>query len=111
MFGCCAYQGAAARGGMAWAVVDRTARPPRLKEVLRRDEKAQAKEIVECMDVFREEGVEAAFLFAFESYSYPYSPDPPYDLDLAAYGVVRCLPDGSWRPKEAFHAYAAWPHS
>ncbi|GLW22416.1 hypothetical protein DI270_034435 [Microbispora triticiradicis] len=53
--------------------------------------------------------MDTAFLFTYASYSYPHHSDPVHDLDLAAYGVVRCLPDGSREPKEAFHAYAAWP--
>ncbi|GII54051.1 hypothetical protein Pth03_24400 [Planotetraspora thailandica] len=108
-FGCCTYRGAAARGGMGWAVVDRTATPPRLKERLVRDEEGQAAEVTGLMDVFAAEGADVAFLFTFASYSYPHSPDPALDLDLAAYGIVSCLPDGSWRPKKAFHAFAAWP--
>lgn len=108
-FGCCSYAGAAARGATGWTVVDRTVTPPRLREPLVRAEHEQAAEIVALMDLFAEEGVDTAFLFTFASYTYPHSPDPAHDLDLAAYGVVRCLPDGSWEPKEAFHAYAAWP--
>ncbi|MEU8195987.1 hypothetical protein AB0C10_19590 [Microbispora amethystogenes] len=108
-FGCCTYRGAAARGATAWNVVDRAAEPARLREPLVRDEHEQAAEITGLLDVFAEEGVDTAFLFTFASYSYPHRPDPAHDLDLAAYGVVRCLPDGSWEPKEAFQAYAAWP--
>ena len=27
-YGCCGYAGAAGRGGMGWAIIDRAARPP-----------------------------------------------------------------------------------
>src|SRR5436305_9421568 len=40
-FGCCTYRGAPDRGALGWAIVDRTARPPRLTEEVVRDEQVQ----------------------------------------------------------------------
>jgi len=58
------------------------------------------------LTVFEDEGVSGAFLFTFASWTYPHRPDPSYDLDLAAYGVVACDADGDWRPKQAFDVIA-----
>lgn len=109
-FGCCTYRGAAGKGATGWAIVDREAVPPALKGEYVRDEAEQAAYLTESMDVYAAQGVESAFVFTFASYSYP------HDLDLAAYGIVRVLregtgetyPDLPWEPKEAFHAVAAW---
>ncbi len=115
-FGCCTYRGAAAKGALGWAVVDRKATPPAVRPGLVRDEHEQAAYLRDLLGVFAEAGVETAFAFTFASYSYPRDPDPRHDLDLAAYGLVSCYrdrkgatyPDMSWEPKEAFHAYASW---
>ena len=115
-FGSCTYRGAASKGAMGWAVVDRTARPPALRAELTRDEKEQAGYLTDLLGIFADAGVDTAFAFTFASYSYPYDPDPHHDLDLAAYGLVTCYrdrhgttyPDMAWEPKQAFHAYARW---
>ena len=117
-FGCCTYQGAGDRGSMGWAVVNRDSTPPSLKEDLLRNEHEQAAYINDLLDVFSEEGIDTAFAFTFASYSYPHSPDPRLDLDLAAYGLVSCFRDGTgttypdmkWEPKEAFYTFASWSH-
>jgi hypothetical protein len=115
-FGCCTYRGAADQGGMGWAIIDRDAEPARLKGEFQRDESEPATYLRELLEVFEEEGVDSAFWFTFAGYHLPYHPDPRYDLDMAAYGVVKVLPDGQrgtaypdmgWEPKEAFHALAA----
>jgi hypothetical protein len=113
-FGCCTYQGAQDRGGLGWAIVDRSAQPPRLTEAVVRDERVQVEYLAESLDIFEEEQVEGAFWFTFASYIYPWNHDPRHDLDSAAYGVVRIL-DGAtgeqyprmpWEPKLAFYALA-----
>ncbi|MFG1862556.1 hypothetical protein [Microbispora bryophytorum] len=106
-FGTCAYTGAGARGGMAWAIVDHTANPPRLDGDYRRDEGEQVRYLRELLGVFQEEGVDTAFWFTFAGYNTTYDPDPRRDLDMSSYGVVRLLKDGGWEPKEVFHALAA----
>jgi hypothetical protein len=105
-FGCCTYVGARDRGGNAWTIVDRSTDPPRLDGVYERSEREQATEIGEILDVLDAEGFAGAFVFTFASYLNPRHPDPAYDLDMAAYGIVACQPDGSWRPKAAFHQVA-----
>ncbi|WP_250564336.1 hypothetical protein [Sphaerisporangium fuscum] len=114
-FGTCAYTGAGARGGMAWAIVDHEATPPRLNGDYVRDEDEQVRYLTDLLAIFEEEAVDTAFWFTFAGYHMPYDPDPRLDLDLGAYGVVRVLKDGTgtaypdlaWEPKKAFHALAA----
>ncbi|WP_030509233.1 hypothetical protein [Microbispora rosea] len=113
-FGTCAYTGAGARGGMAWAIVDYTANPPRLDGDYRRDEGEQVRYLRELLTVFEEEGVDSAFWFTYAAYNTAYDPDPRRDLDMASFGVVRLLKDGGSEPKaggrepkEVFHALAA----
>ncbi|MCO5994724.1 hypothetical protein [Actinoallomurus rhizosphaericola] len=115
-FGCCTYRGAAGRGGIGWAIVDRDSDPPRLNGDYVRDEVEQATYLRELLEIFEREGVDSAFWFTFAGYELPYRPDDPaHDLDLASYGVVKVLenghgtayPDMSWEPKESFHTLAA----
>lgn len=113
-FGCCTYQGAQDRGGLGWAIVDRAARPPRLTEIVVRDEQTQVDYLTETLDILEDERVDGAFWFTFASYTYPYNADPRHDLDSAAYGVVRMLegatgeqyPGMPWEPKLSFYALA-----
>ncbi|MDH6137678.1 hypothetical protein P3T37_007111 [Kitasatospora sp. MAA4] len=113
-FGCCAYQGAAARGGMGWDVVDHEVEPRRIRgeSVPVRDEQEQVRYLHELLAVFEEEGVDAAFWFTFAAYGAPHDRDDPrFDLDLGSYGVVRMVPGGGrpglgWEPKAAFAALA-----
>jgi hypothetical protein len=119
-FGCCAYAGAADRGGLGWAIVDLAARPRRLDGDYRRDEAEQVRYLRELVAVFAAEGVDTAFWFTFAGYEFPHHDGPRADLDLASYGVVRMRPDGpgpghgheglGWEPKLAFQALAEpWP--
>lgn len=107
-FGCCTYAGAGDRGGTGWMIVDRDAEPPRLTGAPVRDEQEQVRYMRELLDVFATEDVDAAFWFTFAGWGLPHDPaDPARDLDMASYGVVATAPDGTWRPKAAFHALAA----
>jgi hypothetical protein len=107
-FGCCTYRGAADRGGIGWAIVDRDADPPRLDGDYVRDEQEQVRYLRELLDVFEAEGVDGAFWFTFAGFGLPHDPaDPVHDLDMAPYGVVAMAPDGTPHPKAAFHALAA----
>jgi hypothetical protein len=114
--GCCAYRGAPDRGALGWTIVDRTARPPRLKERVVRDENVQADHLTEMLSLLDEERVEGAFWFTFAGYNYPYHEDPSLDLDRASHGLVKVMeggahgttyPDLPWEPKRAFAAMAA----
>jgi len=108
-FGCCAYQGAADRGGMGWMIIDPAAVPPVLNGDYVRDEGEQVRYLTELLAVFAGAGVDTAFWFTFAGYQTPRHDDPRRDLDLASYGLVAILDDNGtdWRPKEAFHALAA----
>jgi hypothetical protein len=106
-FGTCPYQGAADRGGMAWAVTDRSAGTPRVVQELARDEAEQVRYLTESLTVFESAGVDSAFWFTFAGYTRPHRADPQHDLDLGSYGVVKMIDDVRWTPKQVFHAMAA----
>jgi len=44
--------------------------------------------------------------FTFASYNLPHHDDPRFDLDLAAFGICKVMPDGNLAPKRSFHALA-----
>ncbi|WP_219516450.1 hypothetical protein [Nonomuraea ceibae] len=91
-FGTCPYRGAAERGGSAWAVPG-DAVP---------DEGEQVRYLEELLDVFEQEGVEAAMWFTFAGYTRIGGA-----ADLGSYGVVSMLDETRWRPRQVFHAMAA----
>jgi hypothetical protein len=113
-FGCCTYQGAEDKGGYGWAIIDWNKTPPQLKREFVRDEGGQANYLIELLEIFREEKVEGAFVFTFVSPSYPFHPNPLYDLDMASYSVVKTYANQngttykamSWDPKESFFKIA-----
>lgn len=87
--GCCTYRGAADTGGMGWAIVDYTKRPPELKGHYVRDEAEQAREIIDVLTIFDRTGVDGAFVMTFVAPIAPYSKNPRYDLDMASYSLVK----------------------
>jgi hypothetical protein len=103
-FGCATYRGAAGRGGRGWMIVDRSQNPPVLDGDYVRDEAEQATYLRELLEIFAATGVDTAFWFTFANFAMPHRPGPRRDLDLASYGVVRVTPDGTWTPKQVFHA-------
>jgi hypothetical protein len=114
-FGCATYRGAADRGGIGWAVVDRGVDPPRLDGEYLRDEQEQVRYLREVLPVLEAEGVDTAFWFSFAGYELPHRPqDPARDLDVSSYGLVAVLDDGTgarhqetgWEPKAVFDALA-----
>jgi len=105
-FGCCTFVGARDKGSMGWAIVDREADPPQIKGDYVRSEQEQATELSEVLDLLETENFDGAFAYVFANYSYPHDEDPKFDLDMAAYGVIACLEDGSWRRKEGFTTLA-----
>jgi len=115
-FGCCTYKGADDKGGMGWAIVDWKKDPPQLKGDYKRDEQTQAKYLLELLTLLNAEEVYAAFVFTFISGNYPHHDDPKYDLDMAAYGIVKIMAnDGQehykglpWLPKLAFFKLAGY---
>ncbi|WP_246613438.1 hypothetical protein [Paractinoplanes bogorensis] len=111
-FGCCTFRGAADVAGSGEPVkYDERGRPTELTADLERDEEGQARYIVDLLRDYEAGGVEAAFVYTFANRHLPTTADPRHDYDLAARGIVRVLPDGSWTPKAAFHALAEYGRS
>jgi hypothetical protein len=108
-FGCCTFRGAAdVAGGPEPVTYDEHGRAAKLTAVVERDEEGQARYLVDLLNDYEAGGVEAAFVYTFANRHLPTTEDPERDFDLAARGIVRVLPDGSWTPKAAFHALAAY---
>ncbi|GGN12738.1 hypothetical protein FHR83_003633 [Actinoplanes campanulatus] len=108
-FGCCTFRGAAAVAGASEPVTyDEHGRAAKLTAGLERDEQEQARYVMDLLHDYEAGGVEAAFVYTFANRHLPTTGDPAHDFDLAARGIVRVLPDGSWTPKAAFHALAAY---
>ena len=115
-FGCCAYAGAADRGGLGWDIAEYDeAGVPTITGEYERDESEQVRYMQEVNQIFVEEGLDLAFWFTFAGYQIPASSDPHRDADLASYGLVSLLPEGpgsgyqglGWRPRLAFETMAA----
>jgi hypothetical protein len=90
---------------------------PRVRTVYPRDEQAQARLLVDQLQLLHQAGVDRAFVMSFSFPLAPYSEDPRHDLDATAFSIVRTLPRGQrgatypdvgWDPKEAFHAVARY---
>jgi len=108
-FGCCTFRGAAeVAGGPEPVTYDEHGRAAKLTAELERDEEGQARYLVDLLRDYEAGGVEAAFVYTFANRHLPTTEDPERDFDLAARGIVRLLPDGSWTPKAAFHALAEY---
>jgi hypothetical protein len=119
-FGCATYRGAGNVANYVDTIIvwGEDGRPARLNGEYERDENEQATYVRELLDVFAEEGVDAAFVYTFARYDLPYRDAPHVDLDLASAGVVRVLergtahgpryPDMPWEPKAAFDTLADW---
>jgi hypothetical protein len=98
-------------------VSDPDARPVRLTATVGRDEEEQARYVRELLDLYDEEGVDAAFIYTFARWDLPASADPERDFDLGSFGIVRVLEPGRvgttrpglpGEPKAAFHALAEY---
>ena len=95
-------------------VVRQRARP-RVRTVYPRDERAQARLLVDQLRLLDQARVEGAFVMSFSFPLATYDDDPRHDLDATALSLVRALrpnrrgttyPDMGWEPKQAFHAVA-----
>ena len=112
--GLCTYKGAEDNGARGFMIVDLSQKPWTIKDDYERDERLQARELIDMLQIVDKEGVEGAFAFTFIQPELTYSEDPNHDLDLASYGIVTSYVDktGStysgmaWEPKEAFKALA-----
>jgi hypothetical protein len=108
-FGCCTFRGAAdVAGGAEPVTYDEHGRATKLAAGLERDEESQARYVLDLLRDYEAGGAEAAFVYTFANRHLPTTGDPECDFDLAARGIVRVLPDGSWTPKAAFHALAEY---
>jgi hypothetical protein len=111
-FGCCTFRGAADVAGAAEPVTyDEHGRAVKLTARLERDEEGQARYLVDLLRDYEAGGAEAAFVYTFANRHLPTTGDPEHDYDLAARGIVRVRPDGSWTPKAAFRALAEYGRS
>lgn len=105
-FGCAAYRGAAAKGGLAWTAVEGRGHSRRLRAGIERDEAEQARELSELLAVAAACGVDGAFIYTYVAPSYPSSLQPSQDLDAASFALLRSWPDGQTEPKAAYRAVA-----
>ncbi|MEV6348260.1 hypothetical protein [Actinoplanes sp. NPDC051851] len=111
-FGCCTFHGAPDVAGQPEPVTyDEQGRPAKLTAALERDEEGQSRYLIDLLRDYESGGVEAAFVYTFANRHLPTTDDPNHDYDLAARGIVRVLPDGSWTPKAAFHTLSAYGRS
>ena len=116
-FGCGTFTGAGDKAAdSVWLIDWVDGKPHKLSGSFVRDEKEQASYILELLQIFDAEKVEAVFVTSFAAYSLPHREDPIYDLDMASYGVVKVYedkfgetyPDLRWEPKESFYALAEY---
>ena len=112
--GCCAYQGAAERGGNGFSVfkgVDSNGNgiyEGGKKPV--RDESVQADYISKNIDLLQKAGASGTMVYVFSYPIYPYS-KTGVDYDMTSYALVKSFPSTdarnkkipSWEPKEAFY--------
>ncbi|MFI6349495.1 hypothetical protein [Streptomyces sp. NPDC050560] len=116
-FGTAGWRGSADVAPRSMEIVehDESGRPVGLDGDYERDEQGQAAYLLELLEIFDTEGVDAAFVYLFALYNYPHRPDDPRrDLDLAGLGIVKVFedrngdtyPDMPWEPKAAFTALA-----
>ena len=113
-FGCCAYEGAAPRGGEAFAILQGTdADGNGIYEggvTPKRSEKEQADYIEGVLRLMEEAGMEGGFVYVFSYPIYPYR-DKGCDLDMTSYSLVKSFDTDDvrsrqmppWQPKEAFY--------
>lgn len=112
-FGCCAYKGAAPRGGEAFSIyqgVDENGNAVYEGGVTpERSEAEQADYIEGVLTLLDKAGVDGACVYAYSFPLYPYDKDG-IDMDMISYAIVKSYPEGdphrlsipSWTPKEAF---------
>ncbi|SFW85104.1 hypothetical protein [Amycolatopsis australiensis] len=114
-FGVTPYRGAADLGARSGEILEYDdGVPVRLTGDYVRDEQEQARYFRELLEIFTSEGVDAAFACTFVCYGLVHRADPRTDLDMASWGVVKVLEDGTgqtcdgvpWEPKAAFAALA-----
>jgi hypothetical protein len=105
-FGTCSYDGAAENASQASDVLLEADGRMQVPATLVRDEQVQADYLDELFDIFTEAGVDGTFVWGFSEPALIRSDEPGDDLDIASYGIVAPLPDGTWLPKQAFATVA-----
>jgi hypothetical protein len=77
-----------------------------------RDEQVQADYIEELVDLYKEEGIHGAFLYAFSEPRNIHTENPRTDLDMASYGLGKIVRGDTadepevWNEKLAFSRLA-----
>ncbi len=116
--GCCAYEGAAPKGGFGFSVLQgEDANGDAIWEggvKPTRSEKEQADYIEENILLLEKAQADGVFVYVFRYPIYPYS-DSGIDKDMVSYALVKSFaPDDarsrlmpSWQPKEAFYRLGA----
>ncbi|MEV7568060.1 abortive infection protein [Streptomyces tanashiensis] len=114
-FGCCTFTGAREQGGAGFNAVDWEREPPLVRDGYVRNEREQAAEIGDLLDLYAAERVHGAFVYNFIAPDSPYSPQRSHDLDIASFALVRTFPTGTprgyaetgqWEPKLSFQTVA-----
>ncbi|WP_240687216.1 glycoside hydrolase family 113 [Amycolatopsis suaedae] len=107
-FGCGSFVGAPKKGPGSFKIVNWFSLPPRIRKGHIRSERIQAAYIAHLIDVYDSQGVHGCFVFTFSLKDYPHHQDPRFDLDMAAFGVVKVSAEDPtrWERKEAFHELA-----
>lgn len=112
--GCCAYEGAASRGGEGFAIfkgVDGDGKAVYENGIVpRRDEGEQASYIEHNIGLLRNAGADGVCVYVFSYPIYPYEEDG-IDYDMVSYALVKSFTEDSdhwkqipaWEPKEAFY--------
>lgn len=112
-FGCSSFRGAARKGGGGFLIVNWFAQPPTVKRGHVRDETEQAETIESLVQLYQEEGIDGAFVYAFSEPRNLHTDDRRTDLDMASYGIVKIMRKETaeepelWKPKAAFGRLAA----
>jgi hypothetical protein len=91
--GCCTYRGAERAGGMGGAIIDSTKQPLQLDGEYERDERLQARELIETLELPEARGVDGVFVMTFVSPALTHDRDSRFDLDVASYSLVKSYAD------------------
>ncbi|MFE7978846.1 hypothetical protein [Streptomyces shenzhenensis] len=115
-FGCCTYEGAAAKGDGGFVILQGTNADGTVAwengVAPTRSEREQAEYIDRQLELLRGK-VDGAFVFIFSFPTYPVG-EGPNDLDMASFAIVKTYPAHDarsrqmppWTPKESFHHVA-----
>jgi hypothetical protein len=102
-FGCCTYLGADKKGPTGYTILDTTTCPPVFRGKCERSEQTQADYILDSLQNFEKENVEATFIFDFYSQHHLYNSNPDVDYDKASFSITKSVAQNKWEPKLAFN--------